>query len=193
MEHGIQKYFIALVLPEPHAITVLKLKQELSVAYNTKGALRSPAHITLHMPFNWRVDRESKIDECLNSFVKEISPFTIELKDFNFFEPRVVFIDVVKNEVLTILQQKLHAELKAKLNLFNADYKERGFHPHVTIAFRDLKKQAFYKIQKEYKEKKFSAQFISNSVALLRHTGKEWLVHKEFVFTLPPSSDRSVS
>jgi 2'-5' RNA ligase len=32
----------------------------------------------------------------------------------------------------------------------------RGFHPHITIAFRDLKKAVFYKAWEEYKSKLFS-------------------------------------
>jgi 2'-5' RNA ligase len=58
----------------------------------------------------------------------------------------------------------------------------RGFHPHITIAFRDLKKPTFYKAWEEYKSKTFSADFICNSFSLLKHQKDEWMVLTKFNF-----------
>lgn len=47
-------YFIALVLPSPLYEEVTRLKEYFRDRYNSKAALRSPPHITLHMPFKWK-------------------------------------------------------------------------------------------------------------------------------------------
>lgn len=66
-----------------------------------------------------------------------------------------------------------------ELNLFNADYKELAFHPHLTLAFRDLKKPEFYKAWEEFKDRKFNAGFVVNSISLLKHDGMQWQLFKE--------------
>ncbi len=48
---SIQKYFIAIVIPEPFQVELMDIKNIVKDKFNSKGALRSPAHITLHMPF----------------------------------------------------------------------------------------------------------------------------------------------
>ncbi len=177
----LHKYFIAIVPPEPLLSEVKDIKQTIFETYGTKGALRSPAHITLHMPFSWEEKKEEKLISELASFKFE-NPVSVQLKDYNRFEPRVVFIDVVKNETLHELQINLVKHAKQKLQLFNQSDDMRGFHPHVTIAFRDLKKPVFYKLWDDYKHKEFSAEFICDSFCLLKQAEKNWEVYKEFKF-----------
>jgi 2'-5' RNA ligase len=92
----------------------------------------------------------------------------------------VIFVDVIKNELLTKLQNELVSYIKKNLGLFNQANDMRGFQPHVTIAFRDLKKQLFYEAYTYFKTKNYTASFKATSFCLLKHTGKEWQVYKEF-------------
>ncbi len=175
----LQKYFIAIVPPEPLLAQLFEIKKNIADKYQTKGALRSPAHITLHMPFSWDETKEEKLITALNNFQFR-EEFKINLKNFHCFEPRVVFIDVEKNEALNNLQQQLVKHAKVNLQLFNQSDDMRGFHPHITVAFRDLKKQQFYKVWKEYQSKNLSETFTCNSFSLLKHVNDKWEVYKEF-------------
>ena len=66
----LQKYFIALVPPEPLLSEIQRVKQQIFDDYGTKGALRSPGHITLHMPFSW--EEEKKADRgALSIFIQQ--------------------------------------------------------------------------------------------------------------------------
>lgn len=177
----LQKYFIAIVPPEPLLSSIRKVKQEICDEYGTKGALRSPAHITLHMPFSWEEEKEDKLIAGLSAFGFD-KPISIQLKDYDCFEPRVVFIGVQENTVLTELQQGLVRHAKQRLQLFNQAEDMRGFHPHVTVAFRDLKKPAFYELWRTYREEVFSAEFECSSICLLKHNDQRWDVYREFDF-----------
>ncbi len=179
------KYFIAIIPPEPVFSEAEKVKLEISEKYNNKSALRSPAHITLHMPFEMKEEKELNLIEKISAF-RFPESFNIELKNFSCFEPKVIFIDVVKNETLNALQKQLVYHIKSTLNIFNQHEDTRAYHPHLTIAFRDLKKTDFYLANEEYKNKTFEAEFKVNSFFLLKHTGKVWLRHKEFFFTASP-------
>jgi 2'-5' RNA ligase len=54
------------------------------------------------------------------------------------------------------------------------------FHPHLTVAFRDLKKPNYQLAWEEFKSKNFQAEFIADKITLLKHTGKVWEIHQEF-------------
>lgn len=174
-------YFIAIIPPEPVYGEALALKQHLKDAYNSKAALNSPPHITLHMPFKWKERKENELINNLEAFSLTQNAFEIKLNNFSAFEPRVIFIDVLKDEKLELLQKHLKRFCKVKLNLFNADYKEFAFHPHLTLAFRDLKKPEFYKAWEEFKDKKFETTFNVESIVLLKHDGMEWQLFKDFL------------
>ncbi|MFM7858912.1 MAG: 2'-5' RNA ligase family protein, partial [Flammeovirgaceae bacterium] len=62
----------------------------------------------------------------------------------------------------------------------NANYKGQPFQPHVTIAFRDLRKPMFERAWEEFKHRNFKAEFTVDSIALLKHNGKHWNVIMEF-------------
>lgn len=168
----LNRYFIAVVLPEPIAGDVLKLKEYFRDQYKSKASLNSPAHITLHMPFEWRAESEDELVSLFKTI--SIKTFTIELKDFGCFEPRVIFIDVKKNPELEDCERSVRNFAKTKLNIFNAQYRDQPFHPHVTLAFRDLKKSEFGLAWSEFKSKTFSASFNCTRVSLLKHDGKYW-------------------
>lgn len=174
-----QKYFIAIVPPQSLLNEIQELKKNICEVYGTKGALRSPGHITLHMPFSWDELKEEELISTLQnfSFEKEIQ---ITLSNFSCFEPRVIFINVEHNDTLFQLQYQLVRFAKQNLHLFNQFDDLRGFHPHITIAFRDLKKPVFYKIWEEYKNKLFQANFLCQSICLLKHIDDRWEIYKMF-------------
>ncbi|HXD91761.1 MAG TPA: 2'-5' RNA ligase family protein, partial [Bacteroidia bacterium] len=174
---SVQKYFIAIVIPEPFQTQLMDLKNVVKDKFNSKGALRSPAHITLHMPFEWKEEKEDVLINTLQQFTFSES-FTIDLQNFACFEPSVIFVDVLKNELLEKLQCELMVYAQRNLRLLNQVNDMRGFHPHVTIAFRDLKKDKFYQALDYFKTQTYKATFETKSFSLLKHTGKEWLVHK---------------
>ncbi len=175
----VKKYFLAIVIPEPLFEKTEAVKQKLFEDHGLKGALRSPAHITLHRPFEWKEEKEDLLIKklCEFKFGRSIS---VDLKNFGCFEPKVLFIDVVENTELNDLQNGLVQFVKFNLNIFNQANDLRAYHPHVTIAFRDLKKELFYKAWEEYKNKVFDASFTVNNFVLLKHNGSVWRPRADF-------------
>jgi 2'-5' RNA ligase len=176
----LQKYFIAIVPPEPLLSEIREIKEGIFGDYKTKGALQSPAHITLHMPFSFEEEKEAKLISSLESFNFD-TLFPITLDNYGCFEPRVVFINVMEEAKLFELQKQLVMHVKRHLLLFNQFDDLRGFHPHVTVAFRDLKKAVFYKVWEEFKAKRYQAEFTCDRFSLLKHQKDGWTVFKEFV------------
>lgn len=178
---SIEKFFLAIVLPSPQQEEVMKLKEYVRAHFESKAALRSPAHITLHMPFEWKDSKEDILLQALQDF-KFGSPVQVELKNFNCFEPRVVYVDVVPNDLLVKLQKELVQHVKSKLGLMNEAENTRGFHPHATIAFRDLNKEHFRRAWAHFKGQKYEASFTVSEFHLLKHSPGKWDVYKTFNF-----------
>ncbi|HEX8060090.1 MAG TPA: 2'-5' RNA ligase family protein [Cyclobacteriaceae bacterium] len=164
------KYLIALLPPEPFSGEIYKLKEHFRDQYQSKASLNSPAHITLHMPFEF--DNEPKLLAKVNEL--SIQPFTIELKDFGCFEPRVIFIAVKESPALEVCHKRVVGFCKKELDVFNADYKNQPFHPHVTLAFRDLKRSLFPTAWREFKSKSYEATFECRHISVLKHDRKFW-------------------
>ena len=173
-----KKYFIAIVLPEPQQGVVESVKRELFQNYGLKGSLRSPAHITLHRPFSWLEEKENLLVEKLNQFKHE-NNFQIFLRNFDGFEPRVIFVHVEPNEALSQLHRAFKRFAQKELRLFNEVNDLRGFHPHVTVAFRDLKKPLFYRLTEEFRNKTLELNFEFRNLSLLR-LNKTWEVIHSF-------------
>jgi 2'-5' RNA ligase len=169
-----QKYFIALIPPEPLFGEIHELKNYVKEAYGARAALRSPPHITLHMPFIWSERKEGRLIDTLGEFAAAQKTIEVRMENFSCFPPRVIFVAVQENAELNLLQRELHRFCRMKMNLFNANYQDRPFHPHITLAFRDLRKSDFALAWKEFSERELTASFMIETISLLKHNGKEW-------------------
>ena len=52
----------------------------------------------------------------------------------------------------------------------------RPFKPHMTVAFRDLRKPHFQLAWNEFNNRKFKETMLVDSLALLKHNGKVWKI-----------------
>jgi 2'-5' RNA ligase len=188
-EKKLTQYFVAIVPPAPVYDEALSQKLYFKEHYQSKASLNSPPHITLHMPFRWKEDKELVLVKKLQDFAVDFRPFKIRLNNYDAFVPRVIFMNVLKSPELEQLYLELKRFCKRELNLFNADYKEQAFHPHLTLAFRDLKKPNFERAWAEFAQREYQAEFLIGKIALLKHNGKIWEVFKEFELPLVPEID----
>ena len=180
MKETVHRYFIAVLPPAEISAQARTLQTELSEQYQTKGALRSPPHITLHMPFNWKARKEDELINTLSGFMAGSRAFPVYLKDYGVFAPRVIYLNVIQASDLAKFQQELTRFCRINLNLLNATARDLPYHPHLTLAFRDLKKQEFLKAWEVCKARSYEAEFVANNVHLLRHEGIEWKAHHTF-------------
>ena len=80
------------------------------------------------------------------------------------------------------MQRHLEGVAKRELNLFNANRLDYPYHPHMTVAFRDLKKDVFPLAWAEFEKKEFNSAYEVNAFHLLKHDGKEWKLFKKIPF-----------
>ena len=122
------------------------------------------------------------LENALAKFAEGREKFVINLNGFQSFALRVIFIDVEENAALSELHTDLAKVAQEKLKLLNADFKGRGFNPHMTVAFRDLKPAMFKKAWEDFRGKEIKHSFELSSLVLLKHNGTSWDVFRRFGF-----------
>ncbi len=170
-------YFTALVLPEHLNNRILPLKQHMFAEYGCRVGLNSPAHITLLPPFKMDKGMEEALTAGVDDLSVSLTPFDVKTADFSAFPPRILFIDVEVSPALKSLKAAsdryfgAHPLLKVKIDT-------RPFHPHITIATRDLTPNDFAAAWLHFRDKTFNETWTANGISILRHNTKNWdVVH----------------
>lgn len=169
-----QIYFIAIVLPEELDKKVLRWKKIMNEKFGCKIGLKSPAHITLIPPFRMQPEKEYQLTADIDAISLSVAPFIINTRNFSAFRPRTIFIDVLVNAELRALKvaaDELFSKADYKINIDT-----RPFHPHITIATRDLHKKIFHEAWAVFESKKFVSGWKAAGLSLLRHNSKSWEV-----------------
>ncbi|MFM7194312.1 MAG: 2'-5' RNA ligase family protein, partial [Bacteroidota bacterium] len=104
MKESVERFFIAIIPPQPWYDQVQQLKEQFRDEYGSRGALRSPPHITLHMPFQWPLRRMDELDALLRDVSAGLVPVELAFDDFGAFEPRVIFINFMDSPGLRAMQ-----------------------------------------------------------------------------------------
>ena len=166
-------YYIALLAPDAINEDVMRWKHFMRDRFGCTVALKSPAHITLIGPFWMKTDLQPILDISINEFASTRESVLICLKNFDCFKPRVIFVQVENSEQLRLLQSDFEKHLSIN-NSFPIKGETRSFHPHITIANRDLHKKDFIEAWEYFKNKTYHASFVANGITVLKHSGIKW-------------------
>jgi 2'-5' RNA ligase len=174
-------YFIAIIPPEEIATEITSFKQEMANIYNSKKALRVMPHITLKAPFTIPSHQDATILEWFENIKTNVNPFEITLNGFGAFDnPKnpVIFVKPEESVPMRLLQKDILVAFKKQFFNIQLHFHEEEFHPHMTIAYRDLAYTEFEKAWKIFNKKHFSATFYNNTFYLLKHNGVQWKIAK---------------
>ena len=141
--------------------------------YNCKVGLKSPAHITLVPPFWLEEEKEKALIEDIDVLSEQLRPFSMSTNDFSAFKPKTIFIALATNGTLGSVK-KATDDFFGNNPFYNIRVDNRPFHPHITIATRDLYKKSFQEMWPWFAEKKFGEEWTAEGISILRHNKKNW-------------------
>lgn len=174
-------YFIAIIPNRALCEEIRMIKERICEEYGACHALKSPAHITLQMPFKRITTEEVRLSEALKLFALAEKGFSVETDGYGAFPPRVIYIRITDPEPVRSLHNRLRSILLSELG-FSQEETMEDIKPHITVATRDLSKDAFSDAWPEFREEKFIARFEVGSIFLLKHNGRKWDILEEFPF-----------
>jgi 2'-5' RNA ligase len=166
-------YFAAIVLPDDLNREINIFKTLMLERWGCTVGLKSPAHITLIPPFWMDETTEENFVNDLDMLCKNMAPFLVATNNFSAFRPRTIFIEPVLNDDLKKLKATVDVFCKTHPQ-YGAKGDTRPFHPHITIATRDLHKRAFAEAWPLFEHKKYEVQFKATGLSVLRHNTKNW-------------------
>ena len=171
-------YYVAILCPPAIESKVQQYKLWMRDRYGCTVALKSPAHLTLIAPF-WLVNTsEQLLIERLQSTQTDLPPVEIQLQGFSHFSNRVLFITVKENHPLNRLCKEVGDHfIQAFPGIIKSD--DRPFHPHITIANRDMKPGDFDEVWQHFAKEELEENFHSNTLSLLKLTAGKWTLLAE--------------
>ena len=167
-----QMYFIALVLPEQLDKKILTYKSWMADKHNCKVGLKSPAHITIVPPLWMEEEKEAQLMNDIKEISASTYVFTLSTDNFSAFKPRTIFVAVKENTHLHDLKKKSDTYFGS--SSYKMKIESRPFHPHITIATRDLHKKDFAEAWPYFENKLFTEKFEVKGLSLLKHNGNNW-------------------
>lgn len=171
-------YFLAVLCPSSIDEKVQAHKLWMRDRFGCTVALKSAAHITHIPPFWMENTSEELLIQTLTHFQTTIPSFEIQLNGFSHFSNRVLFVAVTGNYLLERLRKAVEDHF---IQPFHCIIKpdDRPFHPHVTIANRDIKPGDFNKAWDHFIRQSFEEHFEVTSLSLLKLTPGKWKVIAE--------------
>lgn len=176
-------YFIAVVLPFHLNELIQEHKTWMQEKYGCKVGLKSPAHITIAPPFWMEETKEKALFHDMETIAQQLPAFSLATANFSAFKPRTIFVAVQHSEPLHTLKQC--SDQYFRYTDYKMKRENRAFHPHITIATRDLHKKDFAEAWPYFEKKEFIETFNAEGLSLLKHNGRSW----DVIFTAP-FSDR---
>ncbi|MEX2511833.1 MAG: 2'-5' RNA ligase family protein [Cyclobacteriaceae bacterium] len=168
-----KKYFIGIVPKGEAGALADEIKQDLKEVFGLKYALKSPSHVTLKMPFLFNEKNEGLLLKKLNSFFAQEKRFELQFKGFKTFGKRVIYIGVNYPSELLEIQGRLAQFCKSKLGQ-TLELSDTNFKPHMTIAFKDLKKSEFEKYLEFLKKYEMDYRSVISDISLLKKEQFRW-------------------
>ncbi|MES1197774.1 MAG: 2'-5' RNA ligase family protein [Chitinophagaceae bacterium] len=170
-------YYVAIVCPAEINDKVLQFKKWMKEQFGCTVALRSPAHITLIPPFWMNEEKELELCRVVDLFKSDLETQEIELDGFSHFSNRVLFVNVKDSYYLNELRNQTEKHfIRSFSDVIKKD--ERAFHPHITIANRDMRPGDFEIAWKHFSNKDLIQSFAVRAISLLKlkSTEQKWQV-----------------
>jgi len=173
-----------MIAPDNINQQVLEWKNYMLQRFNCRVALRSPAHITIIPPMHMHESLEQPLIDAMGNIGAQREKFSVDLNGFGAFAPRVIYVHVEPNKVLQDLKEYTEDQL-IRAERFPVKSDPRPFHPHLTIANRDLRKGDFAAAWEHFRARQYQAGFEARALSLLRLGESGWEVIADLPFRQP--------
>lgn len=178
-------FFIAVIPPPEICASIMVFKQDMQVRFGSRAAMKIIPHITLKAPFKLPASEVAALRMWFGRLKLPRSPFPVRLNGFGAFPKAhspVLYVKPEFSPELAQWQQSVLVQFRAQYPHIPLADTENDFHPHITVAYRDLTPDMFRLAWAEYEHKAFEAAFFAGSAHLLHHDGKQWMVFQTIDF-----------
>lgn len=172
-------YMIAILPPADVEEQIREFQRKMAVDYGSAEALKRPVHITLIPPFRRTEGEMKEIGNVVGNFFEGEDPFLVHLNGFGTFQRnKVIFVNVDQPTPLKLFREELRSVLELEGGV-HLEEKEKKFHPHITIGYRDLHEDLYEEARDDFRDREFVASWKVGSIDILEHDGV-WKLKRSF-------------
>ena len=116
------------------------------------------------------------------SIADKTKPFQIEFTGYGCFKNSVIYMDMVVSSQIENLYREWRTALETGMPHLLKRYPDRPYHPHLTLAHRDVSPEVFKLMWEYYKEREHKTSVTFRSFGILHQQPAKWVVEEEFFF-----------
>ena len=165
---------IAIVLPEPLFSFVRSQQNLIASKWGSRHALRSPPHITIIPPILPDDEQLIQIQKIADRIASTLPAFHLTVTGYGAFKPRVIFLKPEPSDTLQSLHEHWRTRLKEDIPGIIDKYPDREYHPHITLAHRDVDKDQFRSIWEYYSKLCIDISVTISQFCILTNTTDGW-------------------
>lgn len=165
-------HFIGVLVPEDLSLVLEDCRSYMRSRYGCISGQRTPLHVTIVPPFVLNPSYSTEdLSEVLNSiFFKE---FTAHVESFGSFGERTLYARVIEDKSWDELRNTVfHSVSRVFPDTLKKDH--RAFHPHITIANRDIPNGALYEALMRLNGVPLSEVFTVKKLTLFEFKNGRW-------------------
>jgi len=155
--------------PKDILVEIEEFKKICMKKFNSKHALRLPAHITLVSPFHSEEQDFFSLKSVLREILKK--DITVELNGFSYFEKRVIYVDIRRNKELFRLKKRVDDKIE---KIYKKKLIDDNFLPHITVASKDLTEENFTLAWKYFKDIEYKRIFKAKKIVVFKLEDSGW-------------------
>ena len=169
------KAAIALLLEGDAHAAVRRVALELhGVSGFGLSAAQLPAHVSLKQPFN--ISSVSEVEVFFDGFAASLEPTHLTLSSLEFWnidDVVIAYLNVLEDDALRPIHNRLNAELKAQFGFSPAPFDGEAYHFHATAVI-DHANDATLEAMKTRAGERFDIRTTANSLGLFVFTGDDF-------------------
>ena len=171
-----QTHFIGVLLPDDLARAVEECRRYMNRTYGCRSGYATPVHVALVPPFALPRDYTTEdVVEALLRGVPQDFGFIAHTENFDAFGDRTLFAAVVSSPGWNRLKNAAETTLRGAFpGCLRKD--PRPFHPHITVANRDIPPGASTVALRFLNGKKFEEDFPVDNMTVFVCKGGVWKI-----------------
>lgn len=169
-------YFVALIPQGDVKVQINNIKHQTGGRFGCRQALKSPPHITIIPPFRLQPELVEEMIGVVRNNFEPPANLSIDFSGLGAFETRTIYLDIVADSGINAYDLVAKKIVNQHPALFPNVRFHEVFHPHITIANRDIPPGDFKEMMEYLSKKVLPATCNHFSLEVLHLDRGRWIV-----------------
>jgi len=169
-------YFVALIPQGEVKVQINHVKHQTGGRFGCRQALKSPPHITIIPPFRLQPERVEEMLEAVRGNFEAPVNLSVSFNGLGAFENRTIYLDIVADSGINSYDLVAKNLVATKPDLFPNVRFHDTFHPHITLANRDIPPGDFLEMMDYLKKKTLPESCNELSLEILHLDRGKWMI-----------------